>query len=140
MTVISLCCGKENTMKKRMLAGFLCLCLFILSVQAFAAAEALEQDLYEDWIWEPVVEKDDVLSTGQVTEWACISFGSYPQTEIVSSSFTAVDDYALQEGDYLEDPILYQKLADTDWNGNETVINGVRYLRLNREGAGQQRG
>ena len=135
MTVISLCCGKENTMKKRMLAGFLCLCLFILSVQAFAAAEALEQDLYEDWIWEPVVEKDDVLSTGQVTEWACISFGSYPQTEIVSSSFTAVDDYALQEGDYLEDPILYQKLADTDWNGNETVINGVRYLRLNREGA-----
>ena len=85
-------------MKKRMLAGFLCLCLFILSVQAFAAAEALEQDLYEDWIWEPVVEKDDVLSTGQVTEWACISFGSYPQTEIVSSSFTAVDDYALQEG------------------------------------------
>lgn len=122
-------------MKKRMIAGFLFLCLLVLSLQAFASADALEQDLYEDWIWEPVVEKDDSLSTGQVTEWACITFGSYPQTEIVSSAFTAVDDYALREGDYLENPVLYQKLADADWQDNETQVDGVRYLRLNRENA-----
>ena len=122
-------------MKKRLVIAVLFLCLFVLSVQAFASAEALEQDLYEDWIWEPVVEKDDALSTGQVTEWACITFGSYPQTEIVPAAFTAVDDYALREGDYLEDPVLYEKLAGADWNGNETVIDGVRYLRMNRENA-----
>ena len=85
-------------MKKRMPAGFLFLCLLVLSLQAFASADALEQALYEDWIWEPLVEKDESLSTGQVTEWACVTFGSYPQTEIVPGAFTAVDDYALREG------------------------------------------
>ena len=122
-------------MKKRLVIAVLFLCLFVLSVQAFASAEALEQDLYEDWKWEPVVEKDDALPTGQVTEWACITFGSYPQTEIVPTAFSAVDDYALREGDHLEDPVLYEKLAGSDWNGNETEIDGIRYLRLNRENA-----
>ena len=82
-------------MKKRLAAAFLFLCLFVCSVQVFASAEALEQDLYEDWIWEPVVEKDDSLSTGQAALWACITFGSYPQTEIVPAAFTAVDEVTL---------------------------------------------
>ena len=94
-------------MKKRIAAGFLLLCLLALSVQAFALAEALEQDLCEAWLWESYTEADDSLSTGRVTHWSCITFGSYPQTEIVASSFTAVDDYAVQEGDVLEDPGLY---------------------------------
>lgn len=115
-------------------AGFLFLCLLVLSLQAFASADALEQALYEDWIWEPLVEKDESLSTGQVTEWACVTFGSYPQTEIVPGAFTAVDDYALREGDYAEDPALYEKLTGADWKSNETEIDGVRYLRLNRDG------
>ena len=122
-------------MKKRFAAGFLFLCLFVAAVQAFACGEALKQDLYEDWLREPLVEKNASLSTGLVTEWSCITFGSYPQTEIVPSAFTAVDEYAVQEGDCLEDPVLYEKLAGADWNGNETEINGVRYLRLNRENA-----
>ena len=119
-------------MKKRFAAGFLLLCLLALSVQASAFAEALEQDLCEAWIWEPHVEKDDSLSTGQITYWSCITFGSYPQTEIVASSFTAVDDYAVQEGDVLEDPGLYEKLAEAEWQDNRTEIDGVRYLRVNR--------
>lgn len=122
-------------MKKRRIAGFLILCLFVWFLQAFASAEALEQDLCEDWIWEPVVLMDDSLSTGRVTEWACVTFGSYPRTEIVPGPFTAVDDYALREGDYLEDPVLYEKLTGADWNDDETWIDGVRYLRLNRENA-----
>ena len=122
-------------MKKRLATAFLFLCLFVCSVQVFASAEALEQDLYEDWIWEPIVEKGDALSTGLVTEWACLTFGSYPQTEIVSAPFTSVDSYALQEGDYLEDPVLFEKLSGADWNDDETEIDGIRYLRLNRENA-----
>ena len=122
-------------MKRRIAAGFLLLCLLVVSVQASAFAEALEQDRYEDWIWEPYVEKDDSLSTGQVTLWSCVTFGSYPQTEIVPAAFTAVDGYAVQEGDVLEDPDLYEQLACAGWKDNETEIGGVRYLRLNRENA-----
>ena len=59
---------RKNTMKKKLLAGLLLLCLFVVSVQSFASAEALAIDPYEDWIWEPLVEKDDSLSTGQVTQ------------------------------------------------------------------------
>ncbi len=119
-------------MRKRIFAGFLLLCLLALSVQASALAEAMEQDLYEDWIWEPYTEKDDSLSTGQVTFWSCITFGSYPQTEITASAFTAVDGYTVQEGDVLEDPGLYEQLAAAEWQDNQTEIGGVRYLRVNR--------
>lgn len=119
-------------MKKRIAAVFLLLCLLALSLHGSAFAEALEQDLYEGWIWEPYTEKDDSLSTGQVTCWSCITFGSYPQTEITASAFTAVDDYAVQEGDVLEDPVLYEKLAGAEWQDNRTEIGGVRYLRVSR--------
>lgn len=119
-------------MKKRIAAGFLLLCLLTLSIQASAFAEAPEQDLHEAWIWEPYVEKDDSLSTGRVTYWSCITFGSYPQTEIVASAFTAADDYAVQEGDVLEDPGLYEKLAGAEWQDNRTEIDGVRYLRISQ--------
>ncbi len=126
--------GKQrgNVMKKRIAAGLLLLFLLALSLQVSAFAEALEQDQYESWMWEPYVGKDDSLSTGLVTCWSCITFGSYPQTEIVASSFTAVDDYAVQEGDVLEDPGLYKKLACAEWQDARTEIDGVRYLRVNR--------
>jgi len=117
-------------MKNRIAAGFLLLCLLALSVPVSAFTEALEQDYYEAWIWEPHVDNDDSLSTGRVTYWSCITFGSYPQTEIVASSFTEVDDYAVQEGDVLEDPGLYEKLTGAEWQDNRTEIGGVRYLRI----------
>ncbi len=122
-------------MKKRFVIPILLLCLFVLSVGSFAFAEALEQASYADWLWEPYVEKDDSLSTGQVTQWACVYFGSYPQTEIIPAAFTAVDDYAVRDSDVLEDPGLYEKLAGSDWNDNETEIDGVRYLRIDRNDA-----
>ena len=121
-----------NTTKKRIAAGFLLLCLFMLFMQACVFAEAPEQDSYEDRICEPYTEKDDTLSTGRVARWSCITFGSYPQTEIVASSFAAVDDYAVQEGDVLEDPDLYNKLVGAEWQDNRTEIGGVRYLRVCR--------
>ena len=122
-------------MKRRCTTVFLLLCLLVLSVRVSAFAEAVEQELYADWIWEPLVEKDESLSTGQVTRWACITFGSYPQTEIIPTASVAVDDYAVQEGDFLEDPVLYERLTGAEWNNNETEIDGVRYLRMGREDA-----
>ena len=94
--------------------------------EAVDAAENLE---------EPAVEEDDTLSTGQITAWSCITFGSYPQTEVVSGAFDAVDAYAVQDEDYLEDPDLYEALEQAEWNGDETEIDGVRYLRMNRDDA-----
>ena len=122
-------------MRKRTVAVFLFLCLFMVYVQPFAFAEALPGHQYADRIWEPYVEKDASLSTGQVTLWSCVTFGSYPQTEIISAAFTAVDDYAVQEGDILTDPVLYEKLVSAEWNDNRTEIGGNRYLRMGREEA-----
>ena len=84
-------------MKRRYIAVLLFFCLFMPGVSMSALAEALEQDIYPDEIREPYVETDDSLSTGQVTEWSCITFGSYPQTEILAAPSTSVDDYAVQE-------------------------------------------
>ena len=95
--------------------GFLLLfCLHIPSVSTRALAEALEQSLYPDEMWEPHVETDDSLSTGQVTVWFCITFGSYPQTEIAATPSDAVVDDAIQEGNFLEDPDLYNKLTQAE--------------------------
>ena len=124
---------KEIVMKKRIAAVFVLLCLFVLSLEGFASAEALLRNRYKDWLWEPRVEKDDTLSTGLVTTWACITFGSYPQTEIVPAAFTAVDDYAVQKGDFLEDPVLYDALEKSEWKDNRTTVGGVRYLRISRD-------
>lgn len=84
---------------------------------------------------EPVVEKDDTLSTGQITKWTCITFGAYPQTEIISVPSEAVDAYAVQDGDYFEDSMLYERLTQAEWSGNETEIDGVHYLRMNQDDA-----
>lgn len=81
---------------------------------------------------EPVVEADASLSTGQRTLWTCVTFGAYPQTEIVPAPSAAVDAYAVQPGDFLEDPALYARLCRAEWAENETEIDGVRYRRLGR--------
>ena len=126
---------KGSTMKRRYIAVLLFFCLFMPGVSMSAPAEALEQNIYPDEIREPCVETDDSLSTGQVTEWSCITFGSYPQTEILAAPSSAVDDYAVQEGDFVEDPDLYEKLTQAEWEDGQTEIEDVRYLRMNREEA-----
>ncbi len=111
---------------RKQIAVFWMLCLLSICLTASAAGAILQ---------EPVVEPDTGLSTGQVTQWSCITFGAYPQTEIVPVPSSAVDDYAVQDGDFLVDPALYEQLAQAPWQENETEIGGVRYLRMNREGA-----
>ena len=110
-------------------------CLCIACMPAITFAEKESSDPLASVLKEPVVEEDDTLSTGQVTQWSCITFGTYPQTEIVQASFDAVDMYAIQDGDYLEDPELYARLSMADWNDHETEIDGVRYRRMNQHDA-----
>ena len=108
------------------------LCLLMLVLHAAAYAEAMLAELP---LAEPVVQADAGLSTGQVTKWCCITFGEYPQTEIVPSDFSAVDEYAVQEGDVLVDPKLYLRLLNASWTENETKIDGIHYLRMSRRDA-----
>jgi hypothetical protein len=75
--------------------------------------------------------KDEKQQTHQ-TIWSCIYFGTYPTNEVVSGAFTAVDDYALAEGDVIVDASLYQRLQQADWDAaDDAVIDGNRYHRIN---------
>ena len=109
-----------------------CICIAVLSLPFAAAAEALPA---ENALCEPSVEPDATLSTGFVTEWCCVTFGTYPQTEVVPAPSEAVDVYAVQEGDFLVDPELFNQLTGASWTDNETEIDGIRYLRMNRQDA-----
>ncbi|MBR5085020.1 MAG: hypothetical protein IKX33_10520 [Prevotella sp.] len=85
------------------------------------------QDLNSPWV------KDSDKKT-HFTRWECILFGSYPTNEVVSSSFSAVDDYALASGDVIADATLYSRLEDADWTDDDTEIGGKRYHRLKGSG------
>ncbi len=123
-------------MKKRSLCIlFLLICVLTLSPCLTASDAEAAQETAVPAISEPVVESDDSLSTGQITTWTCITFGSYPQTEILAAPSDAVDAYAVQEGDFLEDPALYEQLTQASWEENTTEIDGIRYLRMNRDDA-----
>lgn len=108
------------------------LCLLILFLPAVGIMEALPADAP---LYEPVVSPDAALSTGLVTEWCCVTFGSYPQTEIAAAVPDSVDAFAMREGDFQVDPELYARLADASWAEDETEIDGIRYLRINRRNA-----
>ena len=115
---------------KKLAAFGLTVCLVFTGGLVRTAASQTEDP---SQLAEPVVTEDDSLSTGIRTEWTCITFGAYPQTEVVGDEFSAVDDYAIQEGDVLKDPDLYQKLTEANWENNETVIDDSRYLRMGTE-------
>ena len=75
--------------------------------------------------------KDEKQKSHQ-TRWSCVYFGTYPANEVVSSDFTAVDAYALAEGDVIVDASLYQRLQQADWDAtDDAVIDGKRYHRIN---------
>lgn len=75
----------------------------------------------------PVVTSDKSLPGESKTTWDCVYFGSYPMSEVVESAFSAVDDYALREGDVITDPGLYAKLKNADWHNNECELDGSKF-------------
>ena len=79
---------------------------------------------------EPVVEKDQFYSSGYKATWDCIYFGTYPTAEVTDGKFTAVEGYAVKNGDIIEDKSLYEKLSMAEWENDETVIDGEKYRRL----------
>ena len=85
-------------------------------------------DLQSPWVTDP-------QTFGHETLWSCLWFGSYPTCEVVSSTFNAVDDYALNEGEVIRDAALYDRLQNATWTGDDTELDGRRYHRINGAGA-----
>ena len=110
-------------MKKRM-CFLLALCLFLCGA---AAAEEKEASVL---IHLPVLGEDSASPTGRVTTWSCVYFGSYPSAEVVDSTWNAVDDYALREGDLIRDDDLFVRLETAPWQDNTLEIDGASYIRV----------
>ena len=78
-------------------------------------------------IGNPVVAADEGMPGGMFTVWNAVSFGRYPQTEILKE---AGDTAAEPAGDTETDPALYAALEDAaEDTGDEVLHDGIRYIR-----------
>ena len=118
---------------RRTTAVFLCLLLILCA--AGPAAEGFADEANRAEIHLPVIEPDPETPTGIRTIWSCVLFGAYPSAEVVDSTWDAVDDYALQEGDVIRDDVLYARLEKADWQDNRTELDGFSYLRVGLDSA-----
>ena len=109
---------------KKWMCFLLALCLFLCGA---AAAEEKEASVL---IHLPVLGEDSASPTGRVTTWSCVYFGSYPSAEVVDSTWNAVDDYALREGDLIRDDDLFVRLETAPWQDNTLEIDGASYIRV----------
>ena len=118
----------------------LCLCIGTAAVSTFADDTAdPNRNAVPKYIHLPVTEPDTTTSSGVKTTWSCVWFGSYPSEEVVDSSWAAVDDYALADGDVIRDDKLYKSLTEADWKKDDTVtLDGVSYLRVKSEKSNEQ--
>lgn len=82
---------------------------------------------------EPVVERNQFYSSGYMSTWDCIYFGSYPKSEIVADEFSSVEDYAVDD-EVIKDKELYERLSKAEWENDETVMDGEKYRRLKNDG------
>ena len=79
---------------------------------------------------EPVIEKEEALSSGLKTTWDCVYFGQYPSSEIMKTLNSPIEGYATPAGSIIVDEELFAALKDAVWEDDETVINDVRFRRI----------
>lgn len=94
---------------------------------------------YETWTEADPETGEQMEQTSKEVTWDCIWFGSYPQSEIITSD--AFKDYKAEyehsgyswaQYSFMEaDDALYQELKDADgWNASgDITIRGIRYRR-----------
>lgn len=82
---------------------------------------------------EPVIEKEESLSSGYKTTWDCVYFGQYPVSEIMKTSKDPVEEYATSADSIIIDEQLFAALENALWENDETVIEGIRYRRIKSE-------
>ena len=103
--------------------------------------EAEETEEVNKELANPRIVPDSSMEAGQKVTWDCVWFGSYPQAEVVPEDveYTALPEELLQEGDLIEDNVLYNKLQNaTGWSGlGDIEIGGEKYHRINAKDATQ---
>ncbi|MBR4500303.1 MAG: hypothetical protein IKP22_00215 [Clostridia bacterium] len=117
---------------KRMFSAVLCLCM-VFSIWVPLSRVSAES------LHPPVVEPCKESPTGKKTTWKCVYFGTYPSCEVVDSSWKAVDEYALREGDTIRDDSLYTRLSEADWKNGAAVLDGVTYVRVGLDRAPREK-
>ncbi len=76
-------------------------------------------------IGNPVKVQDSRMPGGAYTVWNAVTFGHYPQTEIVAEEPTG------DTGEWAVDPALFRALsAAAESGGEEVTLDGICYLRL----------
>ncbi len=103
--------------------------LYIVSLFTGCADNNMENTVLK----APEVVSNDDLPGNIETTWTCVYFGSYPTCEISSGEFSAVDDYAVSDGDIIYDPELYSELEAAQWEDDEAAIKGEKYRRIRCE-------
>ena len=98
--------------------------LSLLSLSAFACGNNESKTIHV-----PKKVESTIAPTGSETIWSRVCFGSYPSAEIVSSSWNAIDEYALLDGDVIKDDSLYQILTTANWADDKVVIDNASFVR-----------
>ena len=99
-------------------------------------AETLEEAFPIPEIDDPVVTADETMPGGMNTVWNAVTFGHYPQTEIVMEA--PAESLSGMEGDIEADPELFQRLqaalAETSGTSEEAgglvLLDDMQYLCL----------
>lgn len=82
----------------------------------------------------PAVLSDENMNAQQRATWWRVTFGSYPQAEVIPATekYVAVDSSLLTGEDVVQSDAIYHALEmSTDWDEhNETLLNGIKYRRI----------
>ncbi|MBR2527375.1 MAG: hypothetical protein IKE58_02745 [Blautia sp.] len=114
-------------------AGLLpAICIDLEKADYSYAGEVSSRDILRDEADEslpvdchnPVITEDEALPGGKNVTWSRVSFGTYPQTEILGDSRNEADGQEV-------DPVLWELLQQADWDKDETRVNTIAYRRLN---------
>ena len=115
---------KIRKMSVLLLSAAMCLCLctdFSVSAQEEPLIGRQRENMKSlaSELHAPRIKTDSSMEAGQKVTWDCVWFGSYPQSEVISS-----------------DPI-YSTLQNVDgWDSNNDItISGNRYRRMKKEDA-----
>ena len=111
----------------------------MVTVNLGVLPETGKAEAAETTLKNPRIVPDDSMRSGQKVTWDCVYFGSYPQTEIVSSDleYIALDEGLRWDGDVIASNSVYNALQTASgWDSNnEVMLNGEKYKRIKRKDA-----
>ena len=101
-----------------------------------------------DGLHNPVITDDETLPGGKNVTWSAVTFGSYPQTEILKSGEVSVgqtaDSSAGQTAAALDaensagqaaggqevDPAMWNRLQEAEWDNDKASVDGAVFCRM----------